>query len=133
MERRTTMHRSKNRKVNLDEIDIFINNKQSELEAVSMLSLNIPTPATTDYSYWKSTEAYKLFEPKEDEEVLHCLSRRIGILNFSFYDDETLLKLVSNVKDINDISTSQRNYLRHQCLYLRKSYKTAVQRMNTST
>jgi len=45
----------------------------------------------------------------------------------------SLLSLVSDIKDINELSSKQKENIRNQCLYLRKSYELAIQHMNKLT
>ena len=117
----------------MDDADIFIKNHRLSLEAESMSSLNTNNERILEYSYWKSPEALKLLNPRNNDGILICLSRRIEVISLASYDDDTLLTLLPNVKDINEISSFQRQMLRQQCLYLYKSYEIAVQRINTST
>ena len=74
-ERSRSMQRS-GKKAKLDDVDIFVKNKRLSLEAESMSSMNTNTNTSTisEFSYWKSPEAMKLFNPQKNEEVLDCLS-----------------------------------------------------------
>ena len=48
-------------------------------------------------------------------------------------DDDTLMSLVDDNIDMDDLSSNQKQHLRYQCIYLRKSYEIALQYMNTYT
>ena len=82
------------------------------------------------YGYWNSPEAMLLFKPEKDESVLECLAMRDAILLEAITDDNALLSIVVGIKDLNHISSKQRELVRYQCIYLRKSYEIAVQFMN---
>ena len=65
--------------------------------------------------------------------MIDCLVRREELLRGGTFDDDILLTLVSDVKDIKDLSSKQKENVRNQCLYLRNSYELAIQHMNKIT
>ena len=100
-------------------------------ESVSASSINLGRILC--YNYWDSPEAAKLFEPKNGNTVLSCLSKRVTLLTKVSYNDNMLTHLLIDVADINNISSHQRQTIRQQCMYLRKAYEVAIQKMNSST
>ena len=124
-------HSTKKRK--LDEIDIYANNSRFSIETENLLASSISNDETTNYSYWTSPEARRTFSPIDNEEVLSCLTRCIRMLSDATLDDNSLLSLLPDLKDIKLISSFQRQTFSHQCFYLRKLYKIPIQKMNSST
>ena len=84
--------------------------------------------------FFDSPEAKKLFHPRSKEEsVLKCLQRRERALFEATMDDIVLLHLIKDSNVIEEITVSAREIIRYKCLYLRKAYEIAVQKMNTIT
>ena len=92
-----------------------------------------PPLKKSSYSYWNSSNAILLFNPIAGESVVSCLIRREELLRGATFDDDILLSLVSDIKDINELTSKQKENIRNQCLYLRKSYELAIQHMNKLT
>ena len=87
----------------------------------------------SSYSYWNSSNAILLFNPIAGESVISCLIRREELLRGATFDDDILLSLLSDIKDTNELTSKQKENIRNQCLYLRKSYELAIQHMNKLT
>ena len=84
--------------------------------------------------YWDSPEAKKLYHPFNlSETVIDCLLRREDVLISATTNDKHLLHLLKDTTDISDISIIGREKIRYQCMYLRKAYEIALQRMNFVT
>ena len=49
------------------------------------------------------------------------------------FDDDELIGIIDEINSIDELSSSQRQQIRFDCLYLRKAYKVAVQNMNQIT
>ena len=69
--------------------------------------------------------------PNINETVNETLCRIIEILQVARFDDSSLLALIDDNIDIEDLSNFQRQNLRYQCTYLCKAYEIALQYMNT--
>ena len=49
------------------------------------------------------------------------------------FDDDELIGIIDGINSIDELSSSQRQQIRFDCLYLRKAYEVAVQNMNQIT
>ena len=85
------------------------------------------------YSYWNMFNVILLFNPIAGESMIDCLVRREESMRGGTFDDNILLTLVSDVEDINELSSKQKKNIRNQYLYLRKSYELVIQHMNKPT
>ena len=113
------------RHIRLDEIKKLTESRSNKK---ARITLEIPTN-----SYFSSPEAVRLFKPKDDEITSDCLERRINLLRQASTDDDTLLSIISDVDDINELTNTQRKILRFQNIYLSKAYELALQHMNDLT
>ena len=68
----------------------------------SILSSNINTTLFPTTMYWENPEASYLFQPKNDESITNCLSRRIVILK-AVYNDDDLAILIDGINYITEI------------------------------
>ena len=67
------------------------------------------------------------------ESCSECLVRRVDLLLNAAMDDDVLLALLPEVKDLSEPSDKQKENIRLQCMYLRTAYTIALQYMNTIT
>ena len=67
----------------------------------------------SSYSYWNSSNAILLFNPIAGESVINCFIRREELLRGGTFDDDIVLSLVSEIKDINELSSKQKENIRN--------------------
>jgi hypothetical protein len=54
-------------------------------------------------------------------------------LSRAAFDDDELIGIIDGIDSIKELSSSQRQQIRFDCLYLRKAYEVTVQNMNKFT
>ena len=91
-----------------------------------------PTNDKRDH-YWVSKDAENLFCPLPEESVVECLLRRDSVLMEAITDDDVLLSLCDTINDLEDITAKARQHLRYKCMYIKKAYEIALQKMNQLT
>ncbi len=94
-----------------------------------------PIPSSVpSTSYWDSSKARSLFQPRPEESVPVCLQRRIDLLDGVYNDWETLKDVLDDGEAVeSELSSNQRQRLFHKCLFLRHAYEVALFRMNTES
>jgi hypothetical protein len=132
-------HTKKKLKV-LDDIDIFLANKKSKHKTTICMDRTCSPPQMTqewrELDYWDSSEAIKLLNPMPGVSVKQCPCDRGKLLQDVIEDANKLETIIEDwVTDNNAtlLTAKQERRIVTQCLYLRKAYEIAVQRMNTWT
>jgi hypothetical protein len=131
-------HTKKKQKV-LDDIDIFLANEESKHSTAKICMDGRPPQMTQEWrelDYWDSSEAIKLFNPMPGVSVKQCLCDRDKLLQDVIEDANKLETIIEDwVADNNAtlLTAKQERRIVTQCLYLRKAYEIAVQRMNAWT
>ena len=126
--------RRESKKRRLDAIDIYDMNNDNHKKIKSLASNTINSSSFNfKFDFWDSPEAHKLFNVGNDDSVLQVLVDRCSLLSKSSFDDSVLISILHDVNDIAELSTSQLEYLRYNCLYLQKAYENAAQFMNSLT
>ena len=127
IEKNNSLTRS-TKKRRLDDIDI-IDNLASSKSITDSIANNHANAfiENLNVTYWDSPECKKLFHPMDDETILGCLKRRNSLLLDATRNDDALLTVIDGVSSLSDLSVKQKEYVRVQCMYLRKSYELAIQ------
>ena len=112
-----------------DDLDIRIKNDLLEYKSVET-ALSREFKNDSMFSYWKSPEALKLFNPNNGENVMECLARRDTLLWRASVDDDVLCTLIDEIDSIDELTVRQASDIRKKCMYLRKAYEYAIQKMN---
>ena len=112
-----------------DNLDIRIKNDKLEYKAVQA-ALESDFNDESMWSYWKSPEAIKLFNPGKNETVMECLARRDTLLWRASVDDDILCTLIDELTNPEELTVKQASNIRKQCMYLRKAYECAIVNMN---
>ena len=127
---RDTSRKAKKRQV--DEVDLYdlINDNKKKIK--SLASTNIKASSfELQSNFWDSPEARRLFNVKNNTSLLEVIATRCLLLSKASFDDNILLSILHDVKEVSELSSTQIQYLRYSCLYLRKAYENAVQYMNS--
>ena len=106
IERGHQKQRSKKKRIR-DDVDIYLYNSKMARQSESLFASSIDLGRILCYNYWDSPEAAKLFEPKNGNTVLSCLSKRVTLLTKVSYNDNMLTHLLIDVANINNISSHQ--------------------------
>ena len=124
-----------NKRKRLDSIDIYDNisttsdkTKKGVVDDAKKIIGSIPSN-----NYWNSPDANHLFMPRNDETVLEAFVRRDKLLAAAAFDNDVLMTMFHNVDDIHDLTNTQLLNVKLDCLYLKKGYEIALQRMNQLT
>jgi hypothetical protein len=88
----------------------------------------VATPPIPPPSYWDSSKAQGLFQPRPEEPVQECLQRRVNLLNSVFNDWSKLNEVVEGGEaTVSRLTDHQKQRLIHKCLYLlRVAYEKAL-------
>jgi hypothetical protein len=130
-------HAKKKQKV-LDDIDIFLANEKSRHNTTICMNRNPPQMEEEwiKCDYWDSGEAILLFNPPPGKSVKQCLCDRDKLLQDVIEDADKVETIIEDWLTGNSaklLTTKQERRIVTQCLYLRKAYEIAVQRMNAWT
>ena len=112
-----------------DDLDIRIKNDLLEYKSAET-ALSREFKNDSMFSYWKSPEALKLFNPNNGENVMECLAWRDTLLWRASVDDDVLCTLIDDIDNIDELTVKQASDIRKKCMYLRKAYEYAIQKMN---
>ena len=122
--------RSNKKRKKLDDVEISLEIKKQIEKHIPIIPRSNEQPLNM---YWTSPEALKLFAPKVNKEtVLDCILRRENLLYLATTNDDMLILLVKDAPDdiVDTFSSTAKERMRYQCMYLRKAYEIAIQRMN---
>ena len=126
MERTKSMSRSTKKRKQLDDVEISLDIKKQIQTHIPILTLSKNQPLN---NYWTSPEALKLFAPKLNiETVLDYFVRRENVLYLGTTKDDMLMLLIKDAPDNveHTLSTTAKERIRYQCMYLRKAYEIAI-------
>ena len=116
----------------VDDIQISFDAKKQNDIAVCSKPI---TPTASNY--WNSDEAKKLFNPSPNESVTDCLIRRDHLLYSACTNDDALLRILDDFylqgSQFEGLTSDAKQFLRQKCMYLKKAYEIAVEKMNSIT
>ena len=87
----------------------------------------------SDNYYWDSPEVKNMFALATKETIRSCLLRMMEKFGDAVYNNDIILLLIDDTKDVNFSTIRQRLMLRHRCIHLCKVYENTLQYMNIRT
>ena len=129
---RSQRPKKRKRLYEVDDIQISFDAKNQNDNVVSSQPIT-----TTASNYWNSDVAKKLFNPLPNESVTDCLIRRDHLLYSACTNDDALLRILDDFylqgSQFEALTSDAKQFLRQKCMYLKKAYEIAVQKMNSIT